>query len=494
MGQKDELSKPQNKTRRPKRLYPPSVMVFRSFLFLSILVFAISWFIGTVVVSQANWHGPAPAAAKSSARAILRRLARGEGDTMQKIFPEGRLFSHSFFGFSLVNMALNETPNSEFTRTAIREIEKLLTAIDGMVDKDPFSACKDITPRGGIIIAGQANLLRAGYLLIGGQKKSIAERFHKESQIIYDAFMKISVGSLESYPQLVWPVDNICALDSLRLHDLICGTDYAEAPKRWTEWMANNLDPESGMMVTQTSAWGMIFDGPRGCTLSWSLAFMGGFAPDFTKTQYARYRKNWITGFCGITGVREWRPGKEWKMDCDTGLVVGGIGMAATAFGIAATKANGDFENFQKLVREAEILSLPAWNTDGEINYFFGKTLLADVLLLWSKTLRPWDVEAIKTTELKPCMNFGFWAAFSILMLLCLTILCLLPLSLRKTYTEYKKRSLKLNGLNKVFLAFQALFFVLWALCPGFTWIFAILGTAAAEIIENTFFPLKDKQ
>jgi len=226
MGQKDELSKPQNKTRRPKRLYPPSVMVFRSFLFLSILVFAISWFIGTVVVSRANWRGPAPAAAKSSVRAILRRLARGEGDTMQKIFPEGRLFSHSFFGFSLVNMALNETPNSEFTRTAIREIEKLLTAIDGMVDKDPFSACKDITPRGGIIIAGQANLLRAGYLLIGGRKKSIAERFHKESQIIYDAFMKISVGSLESYPQLVWPVDNICALDSLRLHAVLVACLY----------------------------------------------------------------------------------------------------------------------------------------------------------------------------------------------------------------------------------------------------------------------------
>ena len=64
-------------------------------------------------------------------------------------------------------MALNEPPDSEFTSTAIKEIEKLLTAIDGMVDNEPFSACKDMTPKGGIIIAGQANLLRAGYLLIG---------------------------------------------------------------------------------------------------------------------------------------------------------------------------------------------------------------------------------------------------------------------------------------------------------------------------------------
>jgi hypothetical protein len=270
------------------------------------------------------------------------------------------------------------------------------------------------------------------------------------------------------------------------------GTDYAEAPKRWTEWMASHLDPESGMMVAQTSTWGMIFDGPRGCALSWSLAFMGGFAPDFTKSQYALYRKNWITSVFGITGMREWSPGKEWKMDSDTGLVIGGIGMAASGFGIAATKANGDIENFHKLVREAEILSFPTWNTAGEINCFFGKVLLADVLLLWGKTLRPWDAKTIKATESKPCINFGFWAAFSMLMLLCLMILCLLLLSLRRTYSEYKKRSLKLSGLNKGFLAFQALVLVLWVVWPSFTWIFAILGMAAAEIIENTFFGLKD--
>ena len=89
-------------------------------------VFAIFWFIGTVVVSRANWHGSAPAAAKASVRAISRRLAGGQAETMQKIFPEGRLFSHSFFGFSLVNMAVNEPPNSEFTKTAIEEIEELL--------------------------------------------------------------------------------------------------------------------------------------------------------------------------------------------------------------------------------------------------------------------------------------------------------------------------------------------------------------------------------
>jgi len=491
MGQEDELSKPERRARRRGRLDVPSVMTFRLFLFLSILVFAIFWFIGTVVVSRANWHGNAPAAAKASVRAIRRRLAEGQADAMQKVFPEGRLFSHSFFGFSLVNMALSEPLNSEFTKTAIEQIEKLLTVVEGMVDEEPFNMCKDMTPKGGIIFAGQSNLLRAGYLLIGGPQRAVAERFHAESQILYDAFMKSSVGSLESYPMLMWPVDNVCALESLRLHDVMYGTDYAEAPRRWTEWMSNHTDSESGMMVAQTSSWGTVFDDPRGCALSWSLALMGGFAPDFTKSQYALYRENWIIRVFGVTGVREWCPGKKGKMDCDTGLVVGGIGMAASGFGIAATKANGDSENFQKLLREAELLSLPVWNTAGEINYFFGKVLLADVLLLWSKTLQPWVGRVVTTTESKTYMSFWFWAAFSILMLICLLALCLLLVSLRETYTEYRKKSVRLSGINKGFLIIQGVLFVLWVVWPSFTWAFAAIGLAIAAIIENTFFRSK---
>ncbi|MHC4741645.1 MAG: hypothetical protein ACYS8Z_07030, partial [Planctomycetota bacterium] len=165
-----------------------------------------------------------------------------------------------------------------------------------------------------------------------------------------------------------------------------------------------------------------------------------------------------------------------------------------SGFGIAATKANGDIENFNKLLRQAELLSLPAWSPGGEINYLFSKVLLADVLLLWGKTLRPWDDQPTTTTDSKPCMSFGFWAGFSILALLCLLILFSLLISLRRTYTGYKKRSLKLDGLNKAFLTFQALLFVLWVVWPGFTWIFAVIGIALAAIIENTLFPLKAEQ
>lgn len=168
--------------------------------------------------------------------------------------------------------------------------------------------------------------------------------------------------------------------------------------------------------------------------------------------------------------------------------------MAASGLGIAATKANGDIENFDKLVREAELLSLPAWNTAGEINYFFGKVLLADVLLLWGKTLQPWGAAATTATGSKASMNFGFWAPFSVLMLLCLTISGSLLVSLRRTYTERNKRSLKLSGLNKGFLVFQALLFVLWVVWPDFTWALAVISMAAAAIIENTFFRLKPKQ
>jgi len=492
MGRNDKLSNLRRKARRRVRLAVPSVMLFRLFLFLSISVFVVSWVIGTVLVSRAKWYEGVPRAAKRSVRAIRRRLARGEGDAMQKIFPEGRLFSHSFYGFSLVNMVLTEPEDSGFRKTAIEGIEKLLAVVEGMVDEGPFDKCKDIVPKGGIIFAGHANLLRAGYLLIGGKEGDIAERFHENSQILYDAFMASTVGSLESYPWLIWPVDNICALESLRLHDVLFGTDYIKAGKKWVGWMSSHTDRDSGMMVAQISASGDVFDGPRGCALSWSLALMSGFAPEFALSQYSVYRKSWIIRVGGVTGVREWWPGQEGKMDCDTGPIIGGIGAAASGFGIAAAKAHGDIENFQKLVREAELLSIPAWNTAGEINYFFGQVLLADVLMLWAKTLRVWDRPAAVETEPKECTSFGFWAVFSVLMLICVLILCLLLMSVRKMYAEFKRRSARLSGVNIGFLVSQGLIFILWLIWPVFSWAYAVIGMGAAAIVENTFFGLKD--
>jgi hypothetical protein len=410
---------------------------------------------------------------------------------MGRVFPEGRLFSYSFYGFSLVNMALSVPEDSQFTKMAIEEIEKLLPKIEALADEEPFNQCQLRSPRGGIILAGQANLLRAGYVLLGGEQEDILRSFNTNSQVLYDEFMKSAVGSLESYPWLIWPVDSICALESLRLHDVLFWTNYGQAGKKWVKWMSSNADPESGMMVAQISASGEVYDGPRGCALSWSLALMPGFAPDFASSQYALYRKNWLTEAGGITGVREWWPGKEGKMDSDTGPVIGGIGAAASGFGIAAAKVQGDIGTFERLLRAAEMFGFPMWNIRGEKNYFLGKVLLADVLLLWGKTLRVWDREPEIKTYTSRSARMGCWPIFAMLTLILVLVLCVLLMSLRKTYFGLRRDSKKLSKINIAFMVLQGLVFILWCSWSEFGWLCTVILVGVVAIIESRFFHSK---
>ena len=83
------------------------------------------------------------------------------------------------------------------------------------------------------------------------------------------------------------------------------GLDYNAAGRKWVGWLRAHLDADSGVMPAQISFSGPVIEGPRGCALSWSLAFMPEFAPEFAAEQYARYRKEWALHRAGLVGIRE---------------------------------------------------------------------------------------------------------------------------------------------------------------------------------------------
>jgi len=319
---------------------------------------------------------------------------------------------------------------------------------------------------------------------MGGKKIEILDTFHANSRVLYEAFMKSETGCLESYPTLVWPVDSICAIESLRLHDRLFGTDYIGAGRKWAKWMGEHTDGDSGMMVALISKSGQVREGPRGCALSWSLAFMPGFAPDFAASQYARYSRNWYIRVCGFAGFREWYGGKKGVIDTDTGPVLAGIGAAASGFGIAATKVHGDVGKFTELLREAELFSFPIWNARGEKNYFFGKMLLVDVLLLWGKTVRVWDGPL--KAELIPSGHEeqGFWAVFSVLVLVLFSLVIFLAVLIVRGWAQLRQGDKKLTRMSKVFVALEVIVIVLWLFWPALSWLYAtmLMGlTAVAE-------------
>ncbi len=458
-----------------------------AFIWLSTTVLLGSWLCGIYShISITNYEEPWWVSA-AELRAISRRLPL-EAETCGFFYPEGRLFCYTFYGFALVNLGLSRPGIEGYQDWALSEIARIMPKCETLQTQKPFEYCKDMTPKGGVIPAGQINLLRAGYVLLGGSQKKIIDDFHTNSKELFDALQASPNGLLESYPGfMIWPCDNCCALESLRLHDKIYETNYQPAIDRFNKFNEKFLDPETGLMIAQLGTDGKPLGGPRGCGLSWALAFLPSLDPEFARQQYALYRKNWFIPVLGTLGIREWPPGKTGVMDVDTGGVFGDIGAAASGLGIATAKVMNDREAFVGLGRSMEAAGFPCWNICQEKNFFMQNFLLGDVLGVWGKTLCVWD----KVERQEPDPN---WAPFAldqywIVVTIATMIACALEFVLIKLVWSAVNSCRKFDNrwapVRKRVFWFQLAVALSWVCFPMFLWTQAIAIMAIADMMDK---------
>jgi hypothetical protein len=478
--------------KRPFSPLLPSVAVVRWFLLLSWLWFALPWLWTLFSLDGADCYRLTPAAVRADLRAIRSRLLAGDDRVMHRLFPEGRLFAHSFYGFTLVNVAAANPEDREFRQHVLAELARLIPQTEALAAAPPFDQCRGLKPRGGIIAAGHANLLRAGYAQLGDNDPAILAAFHEQSQQLFEAFRASPLANLESYPSQTWPVDNLAALESLRLHDGLYRTTYGDAGDRWAQWMAAHLDPATGLFNMQIDQHGGIVDGPRGCGLSWTLAFLPPLAPDLARRQYEIYRTSFFRHPLGTTGIREFPTDRSGTfVDSDTGPIIFGLGTAATGFGIAAAKANNDVDNLTGLWRALEICSFPTYSTDLSHARFFGQVLLADEIALWGRTLTRWDApNQWRAAPVHPQSLRHFWVVLLLLSLTTLVVTWLVFRSARRAWRRYRQFGRPLPMVHKVFLVLTILTIAACLLVPPVRWIYALILLGVCEIIETRFFPL----
>lgn len=373
-----------------------SSLVIRIFWLLTVLQFVISWEISLFNLAahpsaQAlNWE------INGQRRSIERRVREG-GAFFQHVFqPEGMLFTYAFYAYGLIGLTLRKPEDSALRAEVVRRLEELIPQAEQCFSQFPFSYCSEMHPRGGIIASGNTNLMRAGYCLLGGKKSEIIEGFHRGSKELADCYSSSPQAVLQSFPHMSerWPVDNCMAIESLRLHDKIYGSNYFAATQRFREHIASDIDKDSGMTNAGINIDGSRADVPRGCALSWSLAVMPGFASKFATQQYDLYRRNWFIPVLGTFGIREWWPGQEKFSKISEGPVLGGVGAAASGLGIVTTRVNCDHDGWLGLCRGLESIGFPSWNLAGEKSYFGELFLMADIIAFWGKTACVWDQPA----------------------------------------------------------------------------------------------------
>lgn len=333
---------------------------------------------GPDIQTQLNWIG--------------KNLRQGGGEATQIWYPEGYFFVHALYGLALVNQSLLNPQNEALLVRNCAEITWVLTQLDSEAGRAPF-------PRGqaveyGVFYQGWRNRLLAGLLLITPAAKrdaALVEQFHTQSATLARAFSESPTYYLEAYPGQSWPVDNVVALTSLKLHDQLYQTNYGKVVNAWLIYTKTHLDPSTGLMAHHIdAATGEILQGSRGSSLVLALSFLPELDADFSREQYTRYRELYAQPVLDFVLTREYPHGVNGPMDVDSGPLVGGIGPVASGVNLAAARANGDDEIFERTMQLAETVGV-AFTVNNEKRYSLGLLVAGDAFLVWSKSLVSWQ-------------------------------------------------------------------------------------------------------
>lgn len=142
---------------------------------------------------------------------------------------------------------------------------------------------------------------------------------------------------------LRWPADQTVTLASLARYDSAHGAGLLQQPlEEWRAVMAKHLDAKTGLPVSELTGKGPGAKYPRGCAQSFITRYLHESDPALAASWWAAYREHFLVRIGAVVGFREWPRGVERKGDVDSGPIIFGIGTAASAFGIAAAKAQGD--------------------------------------------------------------------------------------------------------------------------------------------------------
>lgn len=338
--------------------------------------------------------------------AFLRSaLDDGAAEDAQKLFPEGYFFLYALYGLTSVDVG-----DAEGARWA-------LTRLEAPAGQAPFSA--GLTPAYGVFYQGWLNWLRGGILTLGPDA-GLRERFEASSAALAAAFDAAPTPYLTAYPGQAWPVDSTVAIASLRLHDRLLTPRYGATVTRWLAGVRTRLDPATGLQPhTVDPTTGAPTSTARGTSQSIIQRFLVDIDPDFARSQYLRFRSLFVVRPLRLgPAVLEFPPGVPGEADVDSGPLVLGASLSATAVTLGAARVQGDGRLAGALANYGELAGVPV-STPWSKRYAGGLLPIGDAFLAWSKTARPW----VSPAPAPPRPALDRWWRLPILAALVLAVL-----------------------------------------------------------------------
>lgn len=323
-------------------------------------------------------YGPTvgPSAIPAQVAFLERSIAAGSDERMQRLFPEGALFMHVLTGLA------GAASDPEAARGHLRALDEPWIA-------EGFG--RGMSPEHGIFHAAWSLSLAVEIAAASGAAADLGEVDVRAAEVA-QALLATPTGVPASYPGGYWPCDAVTAAGALARADrLLDDPEIGAALALWRERVEELADPELGLLPHRVTESGEVLEGPRGS----SGAIIQAHWPDLALATGAPVDERWheyLQAFMvrvgPLVGVREYPVGRDGDGDVDSGPLIAGVSLSASAVTLAAARAVGDVDVADRLDRQAELLGAP-WQWAAQRRYAAGLMPVGDAFLAWARSVEP---------------------------------------------------------------------------------------------------------
>lgn len=307
---------------------------------------------------------------------------------------EWTLVTYSMATYALTNIAmLDPKTTQESSRIIAQWIkyclnEKVLAFDKAGWEENPLDSKVLEADRGHIGYYGHLNLMLGCYALLNndGQFKELHQSI---SDAIAKRMAKYSHRHVETYPYQTYPPDNTVSVASLKVADMTIGTDYQKLISEWIEQSKRLESQPYGLIVFQIdSITGQPLQSCRGSHIGWNSFFLPLIDEEYADIQFRRLKKYMLRSIPGFAAFKEYPTGNLFKIDCDTGPVIFGLGGTATGFSVAGARWSQDKKLLPELLRTIEMFG--ATVTKNTMKRYIVSPIVGDAIMLAMKTACKW--------------------------------------------------------------------------------------------------------
>ncbi|PEG60404.1 hypothetical protein H5U98_13825 [Mycolicibacterium boenickei] len=327
--------------------------------------------------------GPLPDRAERQLGFLDAALASGRDTEMQGLFPEGEYFTRVLTGLAEAQVAARLGTGAGSAGYLDRARSRL-AAIETLQSVAVFGS--GMVPDHGIFAAGWSLALAVAVARASGSdedRTAVRER----ALVVHSALTQKGSPFPASYPGQFWPCDSVVAAGALAQAISLLDLPWSEDLAAWRKRALAAADPGTGLLPHQVDDRGHAVTGPRGS----SQAIIQTFWPAVRDVvgveddQWQRFSGRFVTTRAGLVGILEYPSGTGGHGDIDSGPLIFGVSLSASAVGLAAARANGDHDLSGRLTRQVELIGLPVgWRTT---RYLFGVLPVADAFIVWARTV-----------------------------------------------------------------------------------------------------------